>query len=85
MADYPVGFQLRAVIRTKDTNGQLADATAVTFTYTKPDTTTTTPTVTHDTTGIYHCDQSLSAAGTWAWAEASTGLVTVLSGTFTVA
>lgn len=84
MADFTLNSQLRVLARIKDVNGQLVAAT-VTLTFTRPDLTTTAPTVTNDATGIYRADVTLNQAGTWSVAESSTGVVTAGSLSFTVA
>jgi hypothetical protein len=85
MADFVLNSQVRAVVRVKDVGGTLVNASTVTVTFTRPDATTSSPTVTNDSIGIYHSDMTLNQAGTWSVAESSTGVVTAGNTTFTVA
>lgn len=85
MADFVLNSQIRVLARIKDVSGQLVAGATPTITFTRPDTTTTSPTVANDATGIYHADVTLNQAGTWTVAESSTGVVTAGSLTFTVA
>ena len=83
---YINGQIMSVIAQIKDRNGQLVDATAVTITWTRPDLTTTAPTPTHDSTGIYHADVTLNQVGAWSYASVSTGNVSVGGPvTFTVA
>jgi hypothetical protein len=83
---YINGQIMSVIAQIKDRNGQLADASTVTITWTRPDATTTAPAVTHDATGIYHADVTLNQVGTWSYASVSTGNVSVGGPvTFTVA
>ena len=84
MADFVLNSQLRVLARIKDVNGSLV-ATTVTLTFTRPDATTTSPTVTNDAVGVYHSDVTLNQAGMWSVAGSSTGVVTAASLSFTVA
>jgi Bacterial Ig-like domain (group 1)/YtkA-like len=85
MADFTLNSQVRVLARIKDVNGQLVAGATVTITFTRPDASTTSPSVTNDSVGIYHSDVTLNQAGTWTVAESSTGVVTAGSLTFTVA
>ncbi len=85
MADFTLNSQIRCLARIKDVNGQLVAGATPTITFTRPDLTTTSPTVTNDAVGIYHADVTLNQAGSWSVAESSTGVVTAGSLTFTVA
>ena len=85
MADFTLNSQVRVLARIKDVNGQLVAGATVVLTFTRPDLTTTSPTVTNDSIGIYHSDVTLNQAGTWSVAESSTGVVTAGSLSFTVA
>ena len=85
MADFTLNSQIRCLARIKDINGQLVAGATPTITFTRPDASTTSPTVTNDAVGVYHADVTLNQAGTWSVAESSTGVVTAGSLTFTVA
>lgn len=85
MADFVLNSQVRAIVRIKDVSGTLVNASVVTVTFTRPDASTTSPSVTNDSVGIYHADATLNLAGTWTLSESSTGTVTAGSTTFTVA
>ena len=85
MADFTLNSQIRCLARIKDVNGQLVAGATPTITFTRPDATTTSPSVTNDATGIYHADVTLNQAGPWSVAESSTGVVTAGSLSFTVA
>lgn len=85
MADFALNSQIRCYARIKDVTGTLTAGATPTITFTKPDATTTSPSITNPTTGIYYADVSLSQAGTWIASESSTGVVTAGSITFTVA
>ncbi len=85
MADFTLNSQIRCLARIKDINGQLVAGATPTITFTRPDASTTSPTVTNDAVGVYHADVTLNQAGTWSVTELSTGVVTAGSLTFTVA
>lgn len=85
MADFVLNSQVRCLARIKDVNGQLVAGATPTITFTRPDASTTSPTVTNPATGIYTADVTLNQAGTWSVAESSTGVVTAGSLSFTVA
>jgi hypothetical protein len=55
-------------------DGALVDPTTVTLTVTDPDGTETTPTPTHVSTGTYTFPQPVTAAGTWTYQWATTGV-----------
>jgi len=61
---YIVTTQIRATATFRTAAGVLSNTTAV-CTVKAPDGTTTTPSVTNDSTGVYHADISLDQAGTW--------------------
>ena len=83
---YKNGMIMSVIAEIKDRSQQLVDATAVTITWTRPDLTTTSPAVTHDSVGIYHADVTLNQSGAWSYASVSTGNVSVGGPvTFTVA
>jgi hypothetical protein len=81
---YFVGQVVRVFAQVKDVNQNLIDATVMTITFTKPNLSTTTPTVTHDGTGLYHADVTTDQTGAWSYKSTSTGVVTVGEGSFTV-
>lgn len=85
MADFTLNSQIRCLARIKNVNGELTAGATPAITFTRPDLTTTAPTVTNDSVGIYHADVTLNQAGTWSVAESSTGIVTAGSLSFTVA
>ena len=86
MNSYINGQIMSVIAQIKDRNGQLVDATTVVITWTRPDATTTAPSVTHDSLGIYHADVTLNQSGAWSYASVSTGNVSVGGPvTFTVA
>lgn len=85
MADFVLNSQIRCLARIKDINQQLVAGATPTITFTRPDATTTSPTVTNPSVGIYTADVTLNQAGTWSVAESSTGVVTAGSLSFTVA
>lgn len=85
MADFVLNSQIRCLARIKDVNGQLVAGAAPTITFTRPDLTTTSPSTTNPSVGIYYADVTLNQAGAWSVAESSTGVVTAGSLTFTVA
>jgi hypothetical protein len=66
-------------------NGVPTDATTVTLTVTDPTATTSTPAVTHVTTGTYQATVACTLDGVWAYKWVGTGTATdVQEGTFTV-
>lgn len=71
-----VGSQVRLSFTTADATGALTDATTQTVTVTLPDGTSATPSVTHDSTGTYHADYTVTAAGRHEWYATTTGPVT---------
>lgn len=81
---YANGNLVRLLGQVKDVNQTLIDATTVVFTVTLPDTTTSTPSVVHDSMGIYHSDFTTTQTGTHTYKFVSTGVVAVGSNTFTV-
>lgn len=81
---YANGSIIRLLAQIKDVNQALTDATTVVITVTLPDASTSTPSVTHDGTGLYHADFTTTQAGTHTYKSVSTGVVTVGSNTFTV-
>lgn len=81
---YANGNLVRLLGQVKDVNQTLIDATTVVFTVTLPDTTTSTPSVVHDSVGIYHSDFTTTQTGTHTYKFVSTGVVAVGSATFTV-
>ncbi len=85
MPDFTLNSQIRCLARIKDINGQLVAGATPTISFTRPDLTTTSPTVINDAVGVYHADVTLNQAGTWSVAESSTGVVTAGSLSFTVA
>lgn len=85
MADFVLNSQIRCLARIKDVNGQLVTGATPTITFTRPDLTTTAPSVANPAVGIYTADVTLNQAGTWSVAESSTGVVTAGSLSFTVA
>lgn len=85
MADFTLNSQIRCLARIKDINQQLVAGATPTITFTRPDLTTTAPSTTNPSVGIYYADVTLNQAGTWSVAESSTGIVTAGSLSFTVA
>jgi len=81
---YANGNVVRMLGQIKDVNQTLIDATTVVVTVTLPDTTTSTPSVTHDSVGNYHADYTTTQTGTHTYKFVSTGVVTVGSSTFIV-
>lgn len=61
---YVVTTQIRVTGTFRSLAGALADTTAV-CTVKAPDGTITTPSVVHDSTGVYHADITLDQAGMW--------------------
>lgn len=61
---YIVTTQIRTTGTFRSLAGALADTTAV-CSVKAPDGTITTPSVVHDSTGVYHADITLDQAGTW--------------------
>jgi hypothetical protein len=61
---YIVTTQIRATATFRTPDGSLSNTTAV-CTVKAPDGTTTTPSVTNDSTGVYHADITLDQAGSW--------------------
>jgi hypothetical protein len=89
---YVAGNQAIIYWQTKDAYGRLTDATTTVLTVTKPDNSTSTPSVVHDDTGCYHAVVTTDATGLsstvtsveWKCVAVSTGLVTVGSHSITV-
>lgn len=63
-APYIVTTQIRTTATFRTLAGALSDTTAV-CSVKAPDGTTSTPSVTHDSTGVYSADVTLDQAGTW--------------------
>lgn len=74
MSQYTKGQQVRVSLEVYNSSNVLANAT-VALSIKAPDGTVTTPSVTNDSTGKYHSDVSLSAAGVWWYRWAATGTV----------
>ena len=84
---YVLGEVVRLLLNTFDFAGAVADPGAVVLKVKQPDGTvvTHTPDVVRDSTGVYHADLALSAAGIWAYrweltapnAGAAEGLISV--------
>lgn len=70
---YPLGEPVPLTFEVLDTNGDLADAGAVTLTVTLPNGTTANPSVTHSDTGVYLCDYIPATAGRHAARFVATG------------
>jgi hypothetical protein len=83
-SSYANGSLVRCLVQIKDVNQTLIDATTVVVTLTLPDASTSTPSVTHDSVGNYHCDFTTTQTGTHTYKSVSTGVVTVGSSTFIV-
>lgn len=70
---YDLGDVVPLGVTIKDSNGDLADATAVSCTITLPDGTTEAGTVAHPSTGSYTCDYSPASVGRYLVAWSATG------------
>ena len=70
---YTVGDQLPFAANIYDSSGNLADGSSVTLTLIAPDGTTTTPSVTHVSTGVYTCTATASMAGRYLGQWSSSG------------
>lgn len=86
-SSYILGEVVRLLLSTFDFAGTVADPGSVVLKVKQPDGTvvTHTPDVVRDSTGVYHADLTLSAAGMWAYrwelttpnAGAAEGLINV--------
>lgn len=70
MTVYDVGDLIRSSVTFTDFGGAAADPTTVVFKYEKPDGTVTSITypavgTAKDSTGVYHADVTITAAGSW--------------------
>src|SRR6185503_624126 len=85
MTVYDVGDQVPLEHKVYSSAGALTDAT-VTLTVTKPDASTTSPTITHSATGTYQADVTTDAAGIWLfrWNVSGTVPTDIVDGQFTV-
>lgn len=72
---YDIGDVARTYLTVRDVNGTLTNAT-VAQTVQRPDGTTFVGTVANDSTGKYHADFAVTAAGVWRWEFDITGAVT---------
>ncbi len=70
---YDLGDDVPLAVNIRDTAGALANATAVTLTITLPDGTTTSPSVTNTSTGVYTATYSPAVAGRFEVRWAATG------------
>lgn len=70
---YDIGDKVRVSGTFKDVDDNLVDPSAVVIKFKAPDTTITTPAVSHPGTGIYYADQSITAPGKWFYRIESTG------------
>lgn len=75
MADYDVGDVARLEATFRDTAGVLTNTT-VTLTVKKPDGTSSTPSTSNPSTGLYRADISIDQPGVWVYRFAGTGAVT---------
>lgn len=80
-APYIVTTQIRSTATFRNLAGALADTTAV-CSVKAPDGTASSPSVTHDSTGVYSADITLNQAG--AWRIEWQGSVTVIAADDTV-
>jgi uncharacterized protein YfaS (alpha-2-macroglobulin family) len=75
---YRVGDLVRlTAVFTSNITGLPADPSAVTFSVQDPRGAITTPSPTHDSTGIYHYDLTVALPGSYRWAATGTGNVQV--------
>jgi len=72
---YDVGDVARLSVTFTSLAGVLADPTVVTLTVQAPDNAQTTPAVTHDSTGKYHYDLSITQSGVYLYRYVGTGAV----------
>lgn len=71
---YLIGDLARLTVTFRDLEGALVDPTTVTLTIQDPANVETTPgSIVNDSTGVYHYDLNLTAAGTWFYRWTGTG------------
>ncbi|GMU80033.1 MAG: hypothetical protein AMXMBFR46_28210 [Acidimicrobiia bacterium] len=85
MATHDIGDVVKLTGTFRDAAGDLADPTAVTVTVLEPDGTTSTPTASSASTGVWTATVSIDQSGTWRYRWAGTGVVvTAEEGAFDV-
>lgn len=70
---YDIGDKVRVIGTFTDIDGGFVDPSVVTIKFKSPSSVVTTPTVVNESPGVYHADQSITAAGTWYYRVESTG------------
>lgn len=85
MSVYVVTTQVRITATFRGLADALADPTAVVCTIKAPDGTTSAPSVTHGSIGVYTADITLNQAGTWRVEWQGTGALIAASDTTLVA
>lgn len=80
MTVFDVGDLVRSSVTFTDFNGAATDPNTVTFKYEKPDGTVTTiiypaAGTVKDSTGVYHADVTITAAGSWWFRWNGTGAI----------
>jgi hypothetical protein len=70
---YDIGDSLRITVTFTGLDGAVADPTTVVLRLRAPDGTTTMPSVTKTSTGVYFADLTLTASGEWKYRWIGTG------------
>lgn len=85
MATYDIGDVVKLTGTFRDVDGDLANPTTVTLTVLEPDGTTSTPSASSSSTGIYTATVTIDQSGTWRYRWEGTGdVVTAEEGSFDV-
>lgn len=82
---YDVGDTYPATVKVYDATGTLTDAASITFTFTLPDGTTTSPAPTHPSTGVYQYDFPITQPGLHRFRAVSTTPATAYADAFNAA
>jgi hypothetical protein len=81
---YDLGETYPATVLVRDENSTLVNPTTITFTFTRPDATTDTPTPANPATGTFQYDEPLTQFGLWRFRAVSTGPATAYADAFNV-